>query len=52
VQSESGLKPAIAVLDEHDWAGATRAYIDVAVDGREGRRTFWYDLPKKCMNRT
>ena len=52
VQSESGLKSAIAVLDEHDWAGATRAYIDVAVDGREGRRTFWYDLPKKCMNRT
>lgn len=52
VQSESGFESAIAVLDEHDWAGATRAYIDVAVDGCKERRTFWYDIPRKCINRT
>ncbi|AMV32383.1 hypothetical protein VN12_09680 [Pirellula sp. SH-Sr6A] len=51
VQSESGLKSAIAVLNENDWAGATRAYIDVAVDGCGERRTFWYDIPKDRTNR-
>jgi hypothetical protein len=44
VRSDSVLDSAMEVLDEHDWAGMGRAFIDVDIVDSQTRRRFWHEL--------
>lgn len=47
VQSASDFESAIKVLDERDWAGSTRAYIDIEIGESGLKRRLWHAMPKQ-----
>lgn len=44
VPSSSDLESAILVLDEHNWAGSSRAYVDIQIGDTSSRKRFWHEL--------
>jgi len=46
VQSVSDFNSAMKILDEHDWADSSRAFIDIEIRNSGFQRRFWYELPK------
>jgi len=45
VQSASDFDSTMKILDEHDWAGSSRAYIDIEIRDSGFQRRFWHELP-------
>ena len=44
VQTDFDFDSAIKTLDEHDWAGSSRAYIDIEIRDSGFQRRFWHVL--------
>jgi hypothetical protein len=45
VQTDSDFDSAMKILDEHDWAGSSRAYVAIAIRDSGFQRRFWHELP-------
>jgi len=46
VQSASDFDTAMRILNDHDWAGYSQAFIDIEIRDSGFQQRFWHELPK------